>query len=116
GKEVEAAVGRAQAAFGPVSILVNNAGQAVPYGPIGVVDPDEWWQSQAVNVRGALLFMHSVIPGMRDRRQGRIINMVSAAVLGALAGASAYGVAKMTLLRLTEHVAREIQDAGLSAF
>src|SRR5205823_12450597 len=32
-KEVEAAVGRAQAAFGPVSILVNNAGQAVPYGP-----------------------------------------------------------------------------------
>ena len=52
---VEAAVAEAERSLGPVSILVNNAGRALPYGPVGVVDPDEWWRSHSIHVRGTLL-------------------------------------------------------------
>lgn len=113
---VEATVAKIEAALGPVSILVNNAGVDRPFGPIGIADPDEWWQTQAIHVRGSLLFMHALIPGMRERGVGRIINMASRAALIVAPAFSSYCVAKSTLLRLTEHVDLEIKDAGLAAF
>ncbi|MDX9875011.1 MAG: SDR family NAD(P)-dependent oxidoreductase [Spongiibacteraceae bacterium] len=113
---VEAAVAQMAEAFGPVTLLVNNAGVDRPYGPVHVADPDEWWRAQEIHVRGALLFMHAVLPAMRERRHGRIINMASAAAVVVGPNTSAYCVAKATLLRLTEHVDQENKDAGLSAF
>ena len=47
--------------LGVVSLLVNNAGVAGPYGPIGVVDPDKWWAAQEVHLRAPLLFMSAEI-------------------------------------------------------
>lgn len=113
---VEAGAARVAAELGPISFLVNNAGVDKPWGPIGAADPDEWWQAQNVHVRGALLFMHAVLPQMQQAGRGRIVNMASAAAQIVGPNTSAYCVAKATLVRLTEHVDAEQKDSGIRAF
>ena len=113
---VEAAVAETERKFGPVSILVNNAGLARPYGPIGHVDPDEWWRSHEIHVRGTLLFMSAVLPGMRARRAGRIVNIASKGGIMVAPHLSSYCVAKATVIRLTEHVDAEARADGVRAF
>ncbi len=110
------AVGAARARFGPVSLLVNNAGIPGPYGPIGTVDPLDWWQAQKVNVLAAVLFMTAVIPGMRERGSGRIVSVVSSAGVEPVANLSAYAVSKSTVIRLTETVDLESRGHGIRAF
>jgi NAD(P)-dependent dehydrogenase (short-subunit alcohol dehydrogenase family) len=103
--------------FGPVSILVNNAGLPGPFGPIGDTDPLTWWASHKVHVLGPLLFMNAVIPGMRARSDGgRIINIVSSAGLQPIPNLSAYAVGKATAIRLTENVDLEERNHGIRAF
>lgn len=114
--EVRAAADAATARFGPVAILVNNAGIPGPYGPLGTIDPLEWWGAQAVNVLGSVLFMNAVIPAMREHRAGRIINIVSSAGLQAVPHLSAYAVSKNTLVRVTETVDIEERGHGIRAF
>jgi NAD(P)-dependent dehydrogenase (short-subunit alcohol dehydrogenase family) len=106
----------AEDAFGPVTLLVNNAGLAGPFGPIGVLDPDEWWAAQAVHVRGPLLFMSAVLPAMRERRAGRIVNVASRGGREVTPHLSAYGVGKNTEIRLTQHVAAENKAFGIAVF
>ena len=114
--DVTRAVAAAEEAFGPITLLVNNAGTDGPFGPIGVADPDAWWHAQAVHLRGPLLFMSAVLPGMRERRAGRIINIASRGGKEVSAYLSAYGVGKNSQIRLTEHVALENKDHGIAAF
>ena len=114
--DVTRAVAAAEEAFGPIMLLVNNAGTDGPFGPIGAVDPDAWWQAQAIHLRGPLLFMSAVLPGMRARRAGRIINIASRGGQEVSAYLSAYGVGKNSQIRLTEHVALENKDHGIAAF
>ena len=113
---VEAAVKAAEAQFGPATLLVNNAGLDRPFGPIGVVDPDDWWATHAIHVRGPLLFMGAVLPGMRERRKGHIVNIASRGGVEVTPNMSAYCVGKATEIRLTEHVAAEGKDFGIAAF
>jgi NAD(P)-dependent dehydrogenase (short-subunit alcohol dehydrogenase family) len=113
---VRSAVEAAVAAFGPVSVLVNNAGIPGPYGPVDVIDPATWWAAQAVNVLGPLLFMNAVIPAMRQRQGGRVINIVSNAGLQPVPHLSAYAVSKSTLTRLTETVDLELRSSSVRAF
>jgi NAD(P)-dependent dehydrogenase (short-subunit alcohol dehydrogenase family) len=114
--EVEAGVRETQQRLGPVSILVNNAGLAGPFGPIGVVDPDDWWRAQGVHVRGTLLFMHAVLPAMREQGLGCIVNIASKGGIIVGPNLSAYCVAKATVIRLTEHVDAEAKADGVRAF
>ena len=110
-------VAAAASRFGPVSILVNNAGLPGPFGPIGDTDPLVWWASHKVHVLGPLLFMNAVIPGMRTGTHGgRIINIVSSAGLQPIPNLSAYAVGKATAVRLTENVDLEERDNGIRAF
>ena len=102
--------------FGPVTLLVNNAGVAHPFGPVWEVDPDEWWHTQAVHVRGTLLYMHALLSGMVARRRGRVINIASLGGHRVSACLSAYGVAKNTQIRLTEHAALEAKEHGVAVF
>ncbi len=113
---VESAVAATERTLGPISILVNNAGLARPYGPIGVVDPDDWWRSHAIHVRGTLLFMSATLPGMRSRHWGRIINIASKGGIVVAPNLSSYCVAKATVIRLTEHVDSEGKADGVRAF
>jgi 3-oxoacyl-[acyl-carrier protein] reductase len=115
-KDVERVVSAAYKHFGPTTLLVNNAGLAGPFGPIGTIDPDEWWASQAVHVRGPFLYMSSVLPEMIKQRAGRIINIASLGGTRVEPYLSAYCVGKATEIRLTEQVAAEVKQYGISAF
>jgi NAD(P)-dependent dehydrogenase (short-subunit alcohol dehydrogenase family) len=114
--DVERVVRLTEERAGPITLLINNAGVAGPFGPIGVVDPDEWWSAQAVHVRGPLLFSSAVLPGMRERRRGRIINIASLGGNQVTPHLSAYGIGKNTEIRLTQHVAAENKEFGVAAF
>jgi NAD(P)-dependent dehydrogenase (short-subunit alcohol dehydrogenase family) len=115
-KDVERVVGAAHRHFGPTTLLVNNAGLAGPFGPIGTLDPDEWWASQAVHVRGPFLFISMVLPDMIRRRAGRIINVASLGGTRVEPNLSAYCIGKATEIRLTEQVAAEVKQYGVSTF
>ncbi|HEV7715595.1 MAG TPA: SDR family NAD(P)-dependent oxidoreductase [Steroidobacteraceae bacterium] len=115
-KDVERVVAAAQKHFGPATLLVNNAGIDRPFGPIGIVDPDEWWASHAIHVRGPLLYMSGVLPEMIKARAGRIINVASLGGTRVEPNLSSYCVGKATEIRLTEQVAAEVKPHGISAF
>jgi 3-oxoacyl-[acyl-carrier protein] reductase len=102
--------------LGGITVLVNNAGVAGPYGPIGVVDPDQWWAAQEVHVRAPMLFMSAVLLGMIERRAGRIINISSPRCHMLTPSLSAYSLGKASQNRLAELVANEVKEYGVTAF
>jgi NAD(P)-dependent dehydrogenase (short-subunit alcohol dehydrogenase family) len=106
----------AEAQFGPTTLLVNNAGISGPYGPVWTMDPDEWWAAQSVIVRGTLLYMTAVMPGMISRGQGRVINVTSCGGQWFTPHLSSYGVSKSAQIRLAEHAAAEAKQHGVSVF
>ena len=115
-QEVEDMVARVEAALGPVDLLVNNAGQFGPIGPISATDPDQWWQALEVNLRGPLYCARAVLPSMLSRGHGRIVNVPSAAGLAAIPMMSAYAVSKAALYRLSENIAAETRGHGVMVF
>lgn len=102
--------------LGPITLMVNNAGVPGPFGPIGVVDPDAWWAAQAIHVRAPFLFMSAVLPQMKDRRRGRIINIVSLRVHKLTPFLSAYCLGKAAEFRLTQLANAEARDYGVATF
>lgn len=114
--DVRRAVAAVTDRFGPISLLVNNAGVGGPIGPIGEIDAQAWWQAQTVHVFGAMLCMSEVIPNMLAAGGGRILNICSQAGTFVAPFSSAYSVAKATLIRLTEHVDAERREQGIRAF
>jgi 3-oxoacyl-[acyl-carrier protein] reductase len=115
-KDVERVVIAAHRHFGPTTLLVNNAGVAGPFGPIGTIDPDEWWKAQAVHVRGPYLYISGVMPEMIRAQKGRIINVASLGGTRVEPNLSAYCMGKASAIRLTEQVAAEGKPHGISAF
>lgn len=102
--------------FGPVDLLVNNAGVAEPLGPIAGADPETWWRCFEVNVRGPLLCSQAVLQGMLARGRGRIIHVASGAGTFAIPNLSAYAISKTALIRLSETLAMEAGAAGIQSF
>jgi NAD(P)-dependent dehydrogenase (short-subunit alcohol dehydrogenase family) len=115
-KDVARVVEAAEKKFGPTSILVNNAGITGPYGPVWTSDPDDWWDAQEVIVRGTLLFMHGVMPGMVSRRKGTVVNVSALGGQWFAPKLTAYAVAKSSQIRLSEHAAAEAKEHGVSVF
>lgn len=111
--DIVAMVNATQQAFGNVDVLVNNAGtQHVE--PVGTFPIDKWDAIIAINLSAAFHTIRSVLPGMRDRRWGRIINVASAHALVASPFKSAYVAAKHGLLGLTKAVALETAEQGIT--
>lgn len=106
---VEAAVG----AFGGVDILVNNAALMAELGSLQAasVSLEDWNRIMTVNVTGSLLCAQAVIPELRKRGGGRIINQVSG---GAFPAVSIYGISKLALLGLTTTLARQLGREGIA--
>jgi NAD(P)-dependent dehydrogenase (short-subunit alcohol dehydrogenase family) len=102
--------------LGPITLLVNNAGIVTPLGPVWETDPDEWWHTMDVNLRGPLLGMRAVLPHMIQRRSGRIVNVASPAATQAIAHGAAYVVSKTALVRLSENAALEVEEYGIRVF
>jgi NAD(P)-dependent dehydrogenase (short-subunit alcohol dehydrogenase family) len=114
--EVAGAFAAASEHFGPVRLLVNNAGTPGPFGPIGVVDPQEWWRSQHLHQYAPLLTMSAVIPAMQRAGGGRIINIVSSAGTRPVLHMSGYALGKCAAIRITETVDLEQRGNGIRAF
>jgi NAD(P)-dependent dehydrogenase (short-subunit alcohol dehydrogenase family) len=114
--DVTRAVTAAENRFGPVSVLVSNAGNSGPFGPIWWVDPDRWWDDFTVHVRGLLLFSNAVLPGMMERKEGRIVCVSALAATLVGVNMSSYCVAKSAQVRIIAHVAAEGKESGIRAF
>ncbi|MGU3408265.1 3-hydroxybutyrate dehydrogenase [Methylobacterium brachiatum] len=100
-------VREAEAAFGAIDVLVNNAGiQFVS--PIEEFPPEKWEQIIAINLSSAFHAMHAAIPGMKARGWGRIINTASAHSLVASPFKSAYVAAKHGISGLSKAAALEL--------
>jgi NAD(P)-dependent dehydrogenase (short-subunit alcohol dehydrogenase family) len=104
---VKAMASSAAAAFGGVDILVNNAALMVELGyqPAVEVAIEDWNRLVAVNATGALNCVQAIVPMMRQRGGGKIVNQLSG---GAFPAQSLYGVSKLALLGLTTTLARQL--------
>ena len=114
--DVERIVRAMEAKLGGTTILVNNAGTGGPYGPVGVVDPDAWWDAQKLHILAPMLFLTAVMPGMIARRAGRIIMISSPRSYRLTANLSAYSLGKAAQNKLAELVANEGQPYSVTAF
>ncbi len=104
--EVDGAVAAAESALGPIAVLVNNAGWDV-FKPFVKTVPDEWSKLIAINLTGALHMLHAVLPGMVERKYGRIVNIASDAARGGSSGEAVYSACKGGLVALSKTLARE---------
>jgi NAD(P)-dependent dehydrogenase (short-subunit alcohol dehydrogenase family) len=108
---------RAVAEAGEIELLVNNAGITGPDGHTWEADPDRWWLTHEVNVRGPYLCCRAAIPGMLARGAGRIVNVASgAAYLPSSSMDTAYASSKAALHRFSELLAGELTPHGISVF
>ena len=111
--EVRLMVEQTAAELGAVDILVNNAGiQHVA--PIGEFPDDKWDAIIAINLSAAFHAIKAVVPGMQERRWGRILNIASAHGLVASTGKAAYVAAKHGVVGLTKVVALELANDGVT--
>lgn len=101
-------------AFGRIDVLVNNAGITQPL-KIMEIRPENYDAVLDVNLRGTLQMSQAVIPAMRDRRSGSIVNIssVSAQRGGGIFGGPHYSAAKAGVLGLTKAMARELAPDGI---
>ena len=113
-RSVAAAFAAALGTLGRVDILVNNAGVNGPTKPLADYTLSEWEHVLAVDLTGVFLGCRAVIPHMRARRYGRIVNVASIAGKEGNPGASPYGAAKAGVLGLTKGLAGELCDAGVT--
>jgi len=111
---VRAAHQQVEKALGPVDILVNNAG-VLSNLKAEATDDDEWQRVMSVNVDGAFYWARAVLPAMKKRGWGRIINICSlAAKTGGLTAGTAYATSKGAMTSLTFSLARELAPHGVT--
>lgn len=110
---VTAAVERCEKEFGRVDVLVNNAG----YGYLAAVEEGEDAEVRALfdtNVHGVVTVLKAVLPGMRARRAGRIVNVSSFGGLAAFPATGYYHATKFALEGLSESLAAEVAPLGIA--
>lgn len=101
---------------GRLDILVNNAGYLETWEKLADSDPDEWWKSWTVNIRGPYLVTRALLPLMLRGGDKTIVNLSSIGAHRTAPGASAYETSKFALCRLTEFLMAEYGDQGILAF
>jgi NAD(P)-dependent dehydrogenase (short-subunit alcohol dehydrogenase family) len=111
--KIGAGIAAARRAFGPIDVLVNNAGEA-PSAPFTKTDLATWSRVLAVNLTGAYLVTKEIVPDMIEKRAGRIINIASTAGLVGYAYVSAYVAAKHGVIGLTRALALEFARVGIT--
>jgi NAD(P)-dependent dehydrogenase (short-subunit alcohol dehydrogenase family) len=110
---VAAAVEHARHVLNDITVLVNNAGVYGPMGRVEDADWDAWVRAVEINLFGTVLMCRAVIPLMRSRGYGKIINLSGGGATAPLPRFSAYAAAKAAVVRLTETLAEELRDASV---
>ena len=106
-------VGRTLDRFGRIDILVNNA--ALPLTTrFEQVTAEEWRQALEVNLTAPFLLIKAVLPAMKAKRYGRIVNIASVIGLIGNAGQCNYGASKAGVIGLTKSAARELASRGIT--
>ena len=108
--DVAKAMAEAERHFGPVDILINNAGMIDPIGMMNTSDPQAWGQAIDVNTKGVYYGMRAAIPRMETRGSGTVITISSGAAHNALEGWSAYCTSKAGTAMLTS--AAHLESGG----
>jgi len=111
--EVEAAVKQVVSKFGKVDILVNNAGLSLSCA-VSKMSEETWDKVQDVNLKGAFLCCRAVMPYMKERRSGKIVNITSIAALRATPFAAHYGASKAGLVAFTQGLAMELGHRNIN--
>lgn len=109
---VAAGVAKAEAALGGIDILVNNAG----YGLVGAIEEVSLAEARAqfeANVFGPLALIRAVLPAMRARGAGHVINVTSVSGLAAWSGTGVYCASKFALEAIGETLAQEVEPLGV---
>jgi len=114
-KSVQAMVAATIKAFGKIDILLNNAGifATLPLKPFFEIESSEWDKVMAVNVRGVFECIKAVVPEMKKRKYGKIINIASGTVFKGVPMLLHYVTSKGAVVALTRAVARELGDDGI---
>ena len=110
--QIQRAVSEAERAFGRIDVLVNNAG----YGYLAAVEEGEEKDIRAVfepNFFGLAAMTRAVLPGMRARRHGAIVNVASVGGIVGFAGSGYYAATKFAVEGLSESLAREVESLGI---
>lgn len=103
----------AKAALGPVTVLVNNAGQTKD-GLAMRMSLEQWEQIITTNLTGPFLMCRAILPDLLKARGGRIINLTSVAGLYGNAGQANYSAAKAGVIGLTQTLAKEVGSRGIT--
>jgi 3-oxoacyl-[acyl-carrier protein] reductase len=112
GDQVEAAVASAEAALGPITLLVNNAGVTRDNILLRLTD-DDWDQVLDANLKGAFHTTRAIIKGMMKRRAGRIVNVSSIVGLIGNKGQANYAASKAGLIGFSKSIAKEYASRGI---
>jgi NAD(P)-dependent dehydrogenase (short-subunit alcohol dehydrogenase family) len=110
---VEGLLARVADELGPVDVLVNNAGYAGTMQPFWETEPDQWRRCLGTNVMGPVNLIAAVLPSMRERGCGHIINMNSLQGSDPAGSPLPYGVSKAALMRLTDGLADQLTGTGV---
>lgn len=113
---VEAMVAQVERELGPIDLLVNNAGIGLWEERAWELDQADWWHVFEVNVLGAYLCCHAVLPGMIERGRGRIVNTGSGAAYLPGSRSTAYSASKAALWRFGESLALQLEPYGIPVF
>jgi len=115
GEDIERLAEQTIDRFGHVDVLVNNSGIAGPMRELWKIDPAEWDETFAVNVRGVFLVCRAFLPSMIERRTGSVIVIGSPSGKRPLHGRTAYTTGKLGLVGLVRTLAWEVGSYGLRA-
>lgn len=117
---VSASMAAASAALGPVTLLVNNAGNAGPGTTMGLApqfwetDPEDWDRFLHTNLKGVMNCCHAALPGMVKAERGRIVTIISDAGRIGEARLASYSAAKAGAAGFTRAIARETGRYGIT--
>jgi 3-oxoacyl-[acyl-carrier protein] reductase len=107
------AVGKTLAIVPAIDVLVNNAGITGPNVKLWEYPAQDWRQVFAVNVDGTFHCCRAVVPLMRERNYGRIVNIASVAGKEGNPNASAYSASKAAVIALTKSLGKELADTAI---
>ncbi len=104
----------AVAQFGQIDIWINNAGISPGWGKMNDIDPARWRESFETNFFGTYHGCRAALEKMLPHKTGQIINVLGAGATSVAPNQSAYGTSKTAIARLTETLAKEYADSGVS--
>ena len=110
-EDCAATVKRAAEVLPDLCVLVNNAGVYGPKGAIEDVDWDEWVRAIEINLLGLVRMCREIVPVLRRKGYGKIINLSGGGATNPLPRISAYAASKAAVVRMTDTLAEELKDA-----